>query len=343
MELIKQTRMPGYNYDFYDNGMFLRWGYTKDHDPDFSPIGPEIADIEVSTICNGPNGTPCPWCYKSNTGQGENMSLETFNIILSKLNETKNLTQIAFGIGDIDANRDLIAMFRSCRSNSVVPNITVNGVRLDNLFEEKSYAQHIAELCGAVAISHYGDDLCFNAVKKFTDLGMSQVNIHKILSDDTIDDCMDLVMKRMSDPRLERLNAIVFLLLKPKGSRNTMRQLTDMLKYKKLIKLAIHNDIKIGFDSCGANKFLEAVKDSPQYPMYSMLAEPCESACFSIYINVRGEMYPCSFGEGVEGWETSIDVMKANDFIKDVWMHPRVVDWRNRNIANCRNCVFYKI
>ena len=60
MELIKQTRMPGYNYDFYDNGMFLRWGYTKDHDPDFSPIGPEIADIEVSTICNGPNGTPCP-------------------------------------------------------------------------------------------------------------------------------------------------------------------------------------------------------------------------------------------------------------------------------------------
>jgi len=51
----------------------------------------------------------------------------------------------------------------------VVPNITVNGVRLDNLFEEKSYAQHIAELCGAVAISHYGDDLCFNAVKKFTD------------------------------------------------------------------------------------------------------------------------------------------------------------------------------
>ena len=150
-------------------------------------------------------------------------------------------------------------------------------------------------------------------------------------------------MKSMSDPRLEKLNAIVFLLLKPKGSRNTMKQLTDMVKYKKLINLAINNNVKIGFDSCGANKFLEAVKDSPQYPMYSMLAEPCESACFSIYINVRGEMYPCSFGEGADGWETGIDVVKANDFIKDVWMHPRVVDWRNRNIANCRNCVFYKI
>lgn len=169
------------------------------------------------------------------------------------------------------------------------------------------------------------------------------VNIHKILSDDTIDDCMDLVMKRMSDPRLEKLNAIVFLLLKPKGSRNTMKQLTDMLKYKKLIKLAIHNDIKIGFDSCGANKFLEAVKDSPQYPIYSMLAEPCESACFSIYINVRGEMYPCSFGEGAEGWETGIDVVNCGDFLKEVWYNPRVEEWRNKNIANCRNCIFYEI
>jgi len=343
VKLIKSSRLLGYNYDFYDNGMFLRWGYTKDHDPDMSPVGPEIADIEVSTICHGPNGVPCPWCYKSNTGIGENMSLETFIKIFNNINQKNNLMQIAFGIGDIDANRDLIAMFRSCRSAGVFPNITVNGSRLDLQFEDKSYAEHIAELCGAVAVSHYNDDQCFDAVKKFTDLGMTQVNIHKIICDSTIDECIDLISKRMTDPRLSKLNAIVFLLLKPKGIRNNLKMLTDMTKYKELILSAIHNNVGIGFDSCGANKFLEAVKDSPQYSMYSMLAEPCESACFSIYINVKGEMYPCSFGEGAEGWETGIDVVNCGDFLKEVWYNPRVEEWRNKNIANCRNCIFYEI
>lgn len=344
MKLIKNQRLPGYNYDFYDNGLFLRWGWVKDQDPDFSPVGPEIADIEVSTICNGPNGTPCPWCYKSNTGHGENMSLETFINVFNKLNQENNLTQIAFGIGDINANPDLIHMFRWCRNNNVFPNLTVNGANLDSCdFEGVSYAQHIAELCGAVAVSHYGDDLCFNAVKKFTDLGMTQVNIHKILSDDTIDDCMDLIIKSKQDPRLKDLNAIVFLLLKPKGARNTMRPLTNMVKYKELINLAIEQDVILGFDSCGANKFLEAVKDSPQYKMYKMLAEPCESTCFSIYINVKGEMYPCSFGEGAPGWEKGINVVEAKDFLTDVWMNPRVTEWREKNIKNCRNCVFYDL
>ena len=46
-----------YNYIFnYKTGMFVRWGKTKEDDPKFSPIGPEIADIEITTICNGVRG-----------------------------------------------------------------------------------------------------------------------------------------------------------------------------------------------------------------------------------------------------------------------------------------------
>jgi len=334
-----------YNWEFdTTSGFFMRYGTRKDDDPDYSPVGPEIADIEVSTICSGPFGTPCSWCYKSNTSNGENMTLETFVKVFNNINPYSNLTQIAFGIGDIDSNPDLIPMFEHCRLNNVVPNLTVNGARLYNRYKDgKTYYEKIVELCGAVAVSHYGDDICFNAVKQFTDLGMTQVNIHKILAEDTLDDCLDLLQKSQVDRRLEKLNAVVFLLLKPKGSRNNLTSLRDVKKYKELIEFAVSNNINIGFDSCGANKFLEAVKGMKNYDTYKMLAEPCESAAFSVYVNVDGRAFPCSFGEGTPGWEEGIDVVNCRDFIRDVWEGEKFRDFRHRAQQNKRSCVFYNI
>ena len=137
---IKRIRSKYYNHNFdTETGLSIRWGKTmaNEDDPILSPIGPEIADIEISTVCNGIGKTmdarkPCPWCYKSNTGCGSNMSFDTFKSIFHKL--PKNLTQIAFGIGDIDGNPDLWRIMEYCRSNSynsVVPNITVNGMGVD--------------------------------------------------------------------------------------------------------------------------------------------------------------------------------------------------------------------
>lgn len=342
--MIVKLRTENYNYNFnYNTGFFMRWGKTLEDDPQYSPIGPELADIEVSTVCSGPFGTPCPWCYKTNTPSGVNMSLDTFVDVVENLNQYNNLMQVAFGVGDIDANLDLVYMFRWCRENTIVPNITVNGSRLDNTFEGRTYYQHIADYCGAVAVSHYGDDLCFNAVEKFTNLGMKQVNIHKILAEDTLDDCLDLLRKSQTDRRLEKLNAVVFLLLKPKGSRNNLTPLRDMKKYEELIKFAVGNNINIGFDSCGANKFLEAVKGMKNYDTYKMLAEPCESAAFSVYVNVDGRAFPCSFGEGTPGWEEGIDVVNCRDFIRDVWEGEKFRDFRHRAQQNKRSCVFYNI
>jgi hypothetical protein len=72
-----------YNYTFNKtNGDFKRWGKTYEEDPKFSPIGPEILDIEITTICNGINGKLCRECYKSNTPKGHNMSFDTFKDVL---------------------------------------------------------------------------------------------------------------------------------------------------------------------------------------------------------------------------------------------------------------------
>ena len=57
-----------YNYAMnVRTGGFARWGKTKDHDPIMSVLGPELADIEISTICHGINGKPCKFCFPDDT------------------------------------------------------------------------------------------------------------------------------------------------------------------------------------------------------------------------------------------------------------------------------------
>lgn len=91
----KIVASPYYNYVFdKETGYFARWGETKEQDPWMSPLGPEIADIEISTVCNGigkdmSNRKPCSWCYKSNTGCGENMTLDTFKKVFHLLCNTQ--------------------------------------------------------------------------------------------------------------------------------------------------------------------------------------------------------------------------------------------------------------
>jgi len=343
----KHVESSNYNFDFfYKSGLFLRWGKTEDDDPSYSPFGPEILDIEISTICNGINGKPCTHCYKSNTGKGKNMSFDTFKTIFDKMPET--LTQVAFGIGDIDANPDMWEMFKYCRSNQntvVVPNVTINGW---NLTDEA--ADNFSSLCGAVAVSRYQPkDVCYDAVQKLTDKGMTQVNIHMLLSQETLDQCYETVYDMKMDARLRRANAVVFLYLKPKGIRNKFTMLHGASHYEKLISYCFNNKVKFGFDSCSAPTFLRAVEHRSNFSELEMMAESCESSCFSSYINVDGRYFHCSFTEGEQGWK-GIDVVNCKDFLKDVWYGDETIRFRdslitqNHAISNsCRECPIFDL
>jgi hypothetical protein len=92
-----------YNFIFdRKTGFFARWGKTQEDDPEYSPFGPEIADIEIATSCKGV-GTPCDFCYKKNNPNGEYMTLETFKVLFAKFPPI--LTQIAVGIGDLPQHK----------------------------------------------------------------------------------------------------------------------------------------------------------------------------------------------------------------------------------------------
>ena len=318
---------PNYNYIFdKQTGYFMRWGNTKNTDPQWSEYGPEIADIEISTSCS----KGCKFCYKGNTRNGSSMGIEKFKKVFNNL--PKTITQIAFGIGDIELCDDLEAIFAYTRSKGIIPNVTINAHNMTS-------AQYdmLAKYCGAVAVSLYGYDECYAAVNQLASRGMKQVNIHCMLSHETFGRCMQAIKDASSDARLVgSLNAIVFLHIKKKGRAldNNFNKPSDG-QIKDVITSALKHGIGFGFDSCSAHRVMEYLPEE-----YHSMVEPCESSLFSMYINVDGLCFPCSFTE-IDSYE-GIDITNIKNF-NDVWYGNGYKKFRKECLGNCRKCPVYDI
>lgn len=335
----KIVRSPDYNYIFNkNNGFFVRWGKTKDEDPQVAPA-PEILDIEVTEICNGPGGIPCPFCYKSNGPHKKaNMSFETFKRVLDKFPNT--LTQIAIGAdAQCKTNPDIFKMMEYTRSKGIIPNITVADIDLATAKELKKY-------CGAVAVSRYENkSYCYDSIENLALAGMKYINIHMMLSHETL----GMVHETMADYHMfsvleDNLTAIVLLSLKKKG-RGRSFNVVPQYEFDFIVNNAFSNKVPLGFDSCSANKFMNSIKiwHPDKIDKFELFVEPCESGCFSSYVNVHGDFYPCSFVEGVGNWTTGINVENCDDFITDVWNHPRTQKFRDKLIYNNRNCPVFEV
>jgi len=309
-------------------------GRTTDEDALMCPIGPTICDIEISAgKCIG-----CQFCYKSNSQDLpiQNMSFETYKKIFNLLPRT--VTQIAFGITTIENTPDLWKIMEYTRENGVIPNLTINGVNFTDY-----QAERLAYLAGAVAVSCYSKDVCYDAVDKlvgFSHLGgatLRQINIHQLLSANTYQNCFELIKDRKVDPRLQELNAIVFLLLKPKGERNFYRGLNSQDDYELLIEFARIHNVQIGMDSCSAPLMLKAAEALEMEEVIPSI-QPCESTLESFYIDVNGRGFPCSFSAGTDDWKEGINLLEVTNFTDEVWLGERVTAWRNKLLNSSSNC-----
>lgn len=322
-----------YKYIFDTNtGFFARWGETAEDDPIYSPIGPEILDLEISDLCHG----GCNFCYKNNNPVGSHMSLETFKTIIDKM---PTLTQVAFGIGDLDYSfqNGLIEMFQYLRERNIVPNITINGK--DFTIQQ---AKILAQYCGAVSISYYNLTDVRVAVEYLAHCGLKQINIHAMISEETYENVLELLANFYKYPELDnswtkKVNAIVFLSLKTKGRGTGFTQLS-MDKFTRLVEIVTDNKIPYGADSCTAHKLMMVIKDKELITYI----EPCESGLFSAYVNKDGMYYPCSFAEGLLTIEGQ-SVLECNNFLEDIWNSNFTVSWREKLLQCNRNCPLYKI
>jgi hypothetical protein len=343
-ERLKKFTSDNYNYVFDKvTGFFARYGVNMDDDPAVAPA-PEILDIEITTICNGVKQvsgveSPCRFCYKSNTKNGKNMPFSTFKKIIDKFPKFDGchfLTQIAFGADShATSNPDLWAMMEYSRSLGIIPNITVADISDET-------ADQLVRYCGAVAVSRYANkDLCYDSVQKLIDRGMNQINIHMLVAQETEEMVWETMRDRLTDPRLQKLNAIVLLSLKQKGRGENYHQL-PVEKFKQIVDFALDNKIGCGFDSCSCGKFLTSIQGRKNSQALGMMSESCESTLMSFFINVDARCFPCSFCEGSSGWEEGIDVLGYNDF-RDIWNHEKVITFRNHLLKCNRNCPLYQI
>lgn len=272
-------------------------------------------------------------CYKSNNPNGKNMSFETFKTIFDKLPDT--MTQIAFGAdASCEANPDIWKMMEYCRKNNVVPNITVADISEDT-------AVRLSSLCGAVAVSHYQTDICKRSIGFLHKHGLKQINVHQMVSEETLEKCYD-IMEAAKD--IPGLNAIVMLSLKQKGRGRNFTPLPYYL-FKDMVDYAMSNKVPLGFDSCTAHKFIKYVRDSKNEKLEELIkfVEPCESMLFSTYIDVDGVAFPCSFTPGSPGWDKGLDVVTCENYMEDIWNHPRMEEWRSRLLTKERACPIYQI
>jgi hypothetical protein len=339
---FKFIRSEDYNLNFdYTTGRLERWGKTPQDDPEWSPFGPEIMDIEVSDGESCP--MTCPFCYKGNkkgdASKSHHMSLETFKKIFVTF--PKTVTQIAFGITSVSAHPELFDIFQFCRDNQVIPNVTING--MDALTDEQ--VTKLKNLCGAMAVSvnRMNKEQGLNLINRLTSAGCKQINIHYVISKQTIDFAYEVCGNIKNDDRLSKLNAIVFLGLKPKERGQSLAVLPTV-DYIKLVNYCLENEIPFGFDSCSAPRFEKAVKisnlEEARKQQLMTCSERCESGLFSAYIDCRGRYWHCSFGEDRED-AFGIDVTQVKDFVKEVWHAPKMVEWRTKLFNLNRECPLY--
>jgi len=317
----KTFASAGYHYRFnLKTGFFARWGRTPEDDPYRSPFGPEIADIEITTICSGVRGTACGYCYKSNARTGRNMPLDMFKAVIDSINGNNQLTQAALGLGASgEENPAIWEMCAWLRERNIVPNGTVADVSDET-------ADRIVRYFGACAVSDHflfggnRNGICYDNVRKLTERGMRQVNIHYVLAEETYTNAFQVLRDIEEDERLRGLNALVFLSLKAKGrAAGGGFHPLDEARFGRLIQTALDRGLNIGFDSCAFPKFARAIRGRPDEKRLLMRAEGCESfGRFSLYVNVEGRCFPCSFCEGTEGWEQGMDVLRV-DFLWNIW------------------------
>ena len=273
------------------------------------------------------------------------MSLQTFVDIFNKFPKYDGhfyVCQIAFGITSIGANKDLFSIFQHCRNNNVIPNVTINGA--DPLTDEQ--ISTLVNLTGAMAISINSSikDNGYDLIERLSKAGARQLNIHYVISKQSIEFAYQLANDVKNNPKLNGVNAIVFLGLKPK-SRGQQFDVLPTEDYIKLVDYCMSNDIRYGFDSCSSPRFETAVSmSSAEESVKKMLigcAERCESSLFSAYVDTYGHYWHCSFGEGMD-IANGIDLKNVKNFMSEVWNSEKTKSWRNRLFELNRECPLYK-
>lgn len=317
------------NYHFIADsrtGVTIRWGKSLNDDPSFAPV-PELADISISNHCT----KGCSFCYRDSRNNNEFMSVEDYCNVLDSMNHKKygNVFQVALGGGEPLEHPDFLTIINETVQRNIVPNFTTNGIHI-NL----DICKQITGKVGAVAISVTSvHDIPIEKVKLLNLHGI-KVNLHFLLSSESVDEAIK-ILRGEDSGLLEGINAIVFLTYKPAGRADKKYVLKNGLSldvFLKEVEARKTKKPKIGFDAC----FVPLLMRKTNIP--KSLIDTCEGGFFSVYVDHRLNVSPCSFSGGKDRFN-----LHEYDFY-NIWLN-KFESYRKTSSNHCRSkeCIVYNI
>jgi radical SAM protein with 4Fe4S-binding SPASM domain len=297
-------------------GTTLRWGASFEDDPIFAPW-PELADISISNHCS----KVCKYCYRDSHENNSFINLEDYKFILNELNHGKwgNVFQVALGGGEPLEHPHFFDIIKITRDFGIVPNFTTNGTHLNS-----EVIRQIENEIGALAISTTDITQLIKDNHDCIKGSKVKVNVHFLLHRLNLQQGID-ILKGTYDSELSVYNAIIFLTYKPLGrapSSNSLILNSELKSFIRLINNKCTNK-NIGFDACFVPTLLHSTQINPA------LIDACECAFFSIYIDEKLNVKPCSFSNKVE------HSFSLNDFsFEEIWL-TKFCDYRKSVINKC--------
>ena len=268
-----------------ENGVTMRWGSTLDQDPVLAPW-PELADISISNHCS----KNCDFCYRDSKPDNSFLSVSDYISILDSLTSPRwgSVFQVALGGGEPLEHPDFVEIIHQTWTRGIVANFTTNGHAVT-----KTLAEEIAGKVGAVAISVAKmEEMPTEQVKILVDAGI-KTNLHFILDSRSIDQATELLKGRFNH-LLDDLNAVIFLTFKPRGRGAKSLCLKPGAPLDRFVAQISSNGCSahIGFDACFVPILMSQTAIDVDY------VDSCECAFFSVYIDEKMNVRPCSFATG---------------------------------------------
>lgn len=292
-------------------GLEVLKGREGKEDPFYTHL-PTLLDIGIMGHCHN----QCSFCYQGDNEQ-PNMTFKNFKSIIDQVDHHVN--QVALGgRGDPNKHEDFKKIVEYARKNNVVPNYTTSG------FDLTDEEVEISKVCGAVAVSDYGNSYTYEAINKFINAGI-KTNIHLMFTSSSFHKCLKIIngynpwkgpYKDSEFFDNEKLNAVILLLFKPQGRGENCVGLAPSPYELKVVAESIlktRNTFKIGMDSCLANHIF---KHTTVDGINRLSLDSCEGARMSAYITPDMKMMPCSFAD------SNVSV-QMNRPIHEIWQKSR--------------------
>lgn len=309
-------------------GLYVRSGiYENGVETSRNPFRatfPHLIDVGIMGHCTHGISGLCEaagiGCYQDGKNVIQsNMSLSDFQILTKQCRN--RVHQFALGgRGDPDEHEHFEEILKACRQNNIVPNYTTSGYTFN---EEK--AKLSKKYCGAVAVSWYRNDYTYRAIELLQEQGV-RVNIHYVLGNNTIAEAIE----RIKNKSFPKVNAIIFLLHKPRGlgSQSNVLSHENPLLGEFFSLLSSVDYYHFGIDSCTVPGMLNY---GSNYDINSL--DTCEAARFSCYISADMKMVPCSFDV-----DEKHGVDLRNHSIQDAFDSEIFEDFRYKLRFSCLRC-----